>query len=388
MERNNFYPRVVLLAAVFLFSFSMLCAQEAGYFIDDRGSEPRIFQRLVWDREEYALYYEVLIYVDDGGYEEHLRTRTERNYIEVYLPPGIYSYNVTPYDLLGRRGDTSEWKTIEVFPAYFPKIERFSPSVFFLDQKLDRVLNITGVNLREESEIYLAKDDASIYPVEVEITGDKTARLVFSDQELIPGEYDIYIKNPGGLETRAGGFIINYRNPLYVFVKASLYPAIPVYGGMNEIFGTNLFPVGINLSFELISTKRSTFNGGLELSASAHFLNSAIIFQSGSNDSFAGFEDAETGAVFFDIDLNIALQKRIVSGKFAFTTRFGFGITLFGGNEEFLGNGMTVHFNLGVTGLFLVYRNFYLEAGLDYSHYNSYNAFGLLKPRLGLVWQF
>jgi len=386
MEIKNM-PGKLIIAAVFLFLCQALCAQEAGYYVDYIDGKPKFTQRLVWEGEEHALYYEVLIYVDNNGYREYSKNTTEDDLLLVSLPPGKYRYSVTPYDLLGISGEASEWKEFEVLPAFQPVLSGFTPEVFYLDRNLERVITISGDNFLEESEIFLFSNTDFLYPDEVTIVSGKSATLHFDDRKLVPGSYDIYITNPGGLSAQSGTFTIGYRKPLDFFLKLSWNPLIPVYGYMNEIIGPNVYLAGASLSFEAVSSKRGNFNGGLEMSVSFNYLNPAISIK--TTEEYYPVSQADAEIFLTTFDLNIVLQRRFNLGQMALTFRFGVGV---GTVSSSLGNyeegDILIQLNLNATYLVRLYRDIYLEAGLDFCNHMSPVFSGLIKPRLGVVWQF
>ncbi|MCL2804940.1 MAG: hypothetical protein FWD26_03270 [Treponema sp.] len=378
--------RSKIILIFLLFTVSLLYAQD--FFIDFSNDEPRFIQRLVWEEDEYAMLYEVVIEVYDYFYRLYFKNSVNDPVIEVSLPPGQYRYNVTTYDFLGRQGETSEWKEFEVIPAYQPKIERYTPNAFHLDQRLERVLYIVGDNITEESEIYLRRGSQIKHPVEIEFSGNRSVRLHFDDDTLITGVYEIYILNTGGLEWIEEGFAVKYRKPLDFYFKVLYTPVITIYGEMNDIFGTKLFLSGLTFSLEAISSRRSTFNGGLDLTLRTSLLNPAFVFNTELSDIWKGFANIQDGFSFTDIDINIVLQKRFNKGLAAVTLRFGMGFTFLNGTGKYFTEDLTLHLNFGLTGILYLYDGVNLEAGLDFVHYYSENPFGFLKPRIGLVWQF
>jgi len=369
-------PGKLTIAALFLLLCQALYAQEVGYYIEYNDGKPKFIQRLVWEKVAYALHYEVVIHIlDNGGYREYTRDTADGDLLLVSLPPGKYRYNVTPYDLLKARGEPSEWREFEVLPAHQPVINSFTPDIFYLDRILDRELRIVGDNLLEESEIYLKSDMGFLYPEKVTIAGDnKSATLIFDDMELVPGSYDIYVKNPGGLSTQSGRFVVGYRKPLDFFLKLAYTPLIPIYEDETAIKLPASF-AGMSFSFEVISSKRGDINGGLELAASANYFN-------------AGVDDAWMDSLYTAFDLNIVMQKRFNRGRMAFSFRFGVGgvtVSDFGISDE---NDTTIKLNLGVEYMVRLYKVFYLEAGLDYNIDISSTYPNFIKPRLAIVWQF
>jgi len=122
MAINN---KKYLLLAIILFVFtSFLSAQEAGYFIEEKGDEVKYVQRFVWRGGENALYYEVIFEREiNGRYSQYLKETTKAQFIEVSLPPGNYRFRVIPYDILGRPTEGSQWANIVVLPV--PKPEQY-----------------------------------------------------------------------------------------------------------------------------------------------------------------------------------------------------------------------------------------------------------------------
>jgi len=377
----------ITIAALFFLSCYALCAQEAGYFVDYNEGRPKFIQRFEWDIDEYALYYEVLILVYDNGYREYLKDTTEDDFLLLSLPPGKYRYSVTPFDLLGIRGETSEWIEFEIMPAFQPVINSFSPEFFYLDKNSARVLRITGDNLFEDSLFYLESQTGVLVPEKITIVNGREATLVFNDLELIPGDYDIYIKNPGGLDTSVGEFVIGYQKPTDFFLKLSWAPAIPISGYLLDILGPNIFLFGVSLSLETVSSSRGFFNGGMELAASVFFLDPIISLQPGSDD-FLNSSNIAGETSFTSFDLNFVLQKRFNSNRMAISFRFGFGFVILNSFEIFEEGDMIVQLNLGADFYVRLFNNFYLEAGVDFNSHLWPASSGIIKPRLGFVLQF
>ena len=385
---RQFQP--MLAIALFLFLASFVSAQEGGYFLDTSGAQPRLFQRLYWFEEEYTLFYEVVIQKEDGEYMDFLRESTVETFLIVSLPPGKYRYGVVPRDLLGQTGEMSEWRTFEVFPAFQPSIEKIYPSAFYLDERSEKVLDITGNNLLEESEIYLRSGDSFLFPVNKIVWDGKRTELFFDNEALIPGTYDIYIRNPGGFETAMEGFIVKYKKPVDLFMKIFWVPVIPIYGEMYDVLGSGFFTTGAAINFEAVSSKLGTFNGGMEFAMSGHILNS---IKPGFEEASNGFSNSETGASWLELDLNILLRKQFFKKRMAVTFRFGLGISSLTRQEEYAENRYApnetiLNWNLGLSYMLLFYDIFYFETGIDFSQYNTSDASGFIKPRLGVGWQF
>jgi len=384
----------MIFFAVFLLLSYALCAQEEGYYVDYSDGSPRFIQRLEWDSVDFVLHYEVLIYVNANGYKEYSKDTTEDNFLLVSLPPGKYRYSVTPYDLLGIQGETSQWIEFEVLTAYQPVIESFAPQVFFLDKNRERVLQISGDNLFAESEIFLQGGlGIKLYPEKITIANNRRAMLVFDDMELVRGSYNIHVINPGGLSAQLGAFEINYGKPLDFFLKLSWSPAIPVFGYLNDVLGPSILPGGLSFSFQAISSVRGNFNGGLELAASVLFLEPVISLQSDSEQPGADYmmdsTNDGTETFFTSFDVNIVLQRRFSRRRMAFSFRFGVGGVFLNNNfASFEQNDIIIQLNLGVDFLLRLYRDLCMEIGVDLNNHISPFPSNIIRPKLGVVWQF
>jgi len=122
MAINN--KKYLLLAIILFVISSFLPAQEAGYFIEEKGDEVKYVQRFVWRGGENALHYEVIFEREiNGRYSQYLKETTKAQFIEVSLPPGNYRFRVIPYDILGRPTEGSQWVNIVVLPV--PKQEEY-----------------------------------------------------------------------------------------------------------------------------------------------------------------------------------------------------------------------------------------------------------------------
>jgi hypothetical protein len=364
-------------------------AQEAGYFIDYSSRPPRFYQRFVWDREEYAMQYEVIIQVDNNGYRDYLRRITDETFIVETIPPGIYRYAVIPYDLLGIPGEQSLWYEFIVNPANIPVVTGFYPPSFYIDQKTEKSLLLTGDNFTQNSLIYLKGPDY-IYPVEIEILSKKRVRLRFDDKVLYPGRYEIIVVNPGNFEYTARGFEIKNNRQINLFVSPLLTwtPVIPVYGVLKDVYRDNNDTasfLGASLNFDLVSAGRSFFNGGMGLSVSGYLYNFYL------NEKSGEFMVFDVSAAVSDINLYVVLQKDFYYRRMIAALRFGVGLTLFYDGDDLLSNETGYNFNLnaGITFLIMLGRNLYVETGIDFVNYYFSDSFSaVIKPRIGLGFRF
>ncbi|WP_461257988.1 hypothetical protein [Treponema sp. R80B11-R83G3] len=394
-----------LYTAVFLFS-GLLYAQESspespGYFVDTSAGEPVFKQRLVWDKEDYVLYYEVSIQVFSGQYREYHVEITKNNFLEISLNPGRYRYSVTPFDLLERRCESSDWEEFTITAAFQPEIIKIVPEYFYMDQNKNRVLLISGNNIFDDSVIYLRNEENELFPIEKVVTNNSSVKLIFNDDTLIPGTYEIFIKNPGGLEVVLGGFFIGYHRYIEAFFKLGFNPILPLNGELEDLFGPYMYFPGVTFRLESLSSQRASFKAGLEFALSFYYLNDYF-----STESLKVMDDnyRSSNVSLFDFSLNISLQKRYNHLRNAVTLSFGFGFTAFNGSGyiynddgyydndnyyyydriEYVKNEVNAYADIGLSGLFLITESYYIETGVELVYYFKGSSF-LLRPRISMI---
>jgi len=391
---------IFLYTIVFLFS-GLLYAQESspespGFYVDTSKGEPVFKQRLVWDKEDYVLYYEVSIQIFSGRFRDYRVEKTKNNYIEVSLNPGRYRYSVTPYDLLERRCDSSDWEEFSITTAYQPEIIKIVPEYFYMDQNKNRVLLISGNNIFDDSEIYLRNEENELFPIDKVVTNNSSVKLTFNDDLLIPGIYEIYIKNPGGLVVTLGGFFVGYNKQIEAFFKLGFNPILPIGGELEEIFGPYLYYPGVTFRLESLSSQRASYKAGLEFALSFYRLEEKFSIRPPNLTGGDGYY-SNVGMSLFDFCLNVSFQKRYNHLRNAITLSFGFGFTAFNGSgytyekypyqekNEFTKNELNSYADLGISGLFLMNESYYLETAVDLVYYFTGVATFLLRPRISMV---
>ena len=376
----------------FLFAASLflgLCAavfpQSAGYFIDTETGEPRFFQRLVWRGGEYALRYEVVIERDaNGTYRSHAVEFTTALYIDVSLPPGKYRFRVIPYDFLNRPGEASEWKYIEVLPAlkpvlfaarqeYVPGETSGGPSGY--------VINISGNNISPDAEVFILRADGTQIVPETLDSGDGNNIRVFAGGDrLIPGEYEIVIRNPGGLEASIAGVRLSppepEREPAPDLLKPVLFtaglawtPSLSVYGDYFE-GGSSAF--GITALAGALFLMPTDVYIGPELSV----LFFMVDYPHTDNLAAAG------------VNLRLLVRKWFTGQRAAVSFRAGAGYETFFDGADQINPVMGVSLLWRFSSDKLPAGDFLLEGGLDYSHIFTEIPGGIFRPWLGVSFQF
>ena len=381
----------------FILFFSVfLNGQTTDFFIE---RETRFIQRLSWTADEYALRYEVEIEREDAGtYHRHLLESTNESFILVSLPPGNYRYRVLPYNLLNRPGRISEWLEIVIVRALDPQLAGFSPELFILNRDRDYILRLYGDNLISQDEIYLLHRNGNIIrPAEIQLLYDgKEAHLLFTRDQLSEGMYQIYIRNPGGLEASISGFVIYNENAerterggstasldgtvsplgLHIYIGANWFTFIDLQGKSSS---TEQFLSGMGLRISAVSSNLSYFNIGLEFVPAWYSLNSLL----GSKEAAPSSKAVKSVL----LESNFLLQKQFLDNNLALTFRIGTGLIM--PIENSVQDGSFVYANTGLSLLWMLLERLYLEAGINYSYLFEINNYSShLRPWLNIGIRF
>ena len=250
-------------------------SSQLNYYIDRSEGEPRFIQRLIWQEANFAFRYEVIVQRQqpNGSFTEAERISTENAFAEVSLPAGRYRYQVNTYDLVDEFSFSTSWREFDIIRAIQPELSGFSPSVFYLDEDKIWEITVRGYNFLEQSEIYLVDSGRIIRP-QSRVIEETTALLVFSGVSLSTGKFDIYVRNPGGLDAQMGTFTIANKKPFDFNISLGYAPAVPLYGylfkdaDLEAPFPDSVYLLGAVCKISFVPVKRIWGNLGIEASAS------------------------------------------------------------------------------------------------------------------------
>ncbi|MDR3191679.1 MAG: hypothetical protein LBT87_01290 [Treponema sp.] len=367
-----------------MFGTPGLWGQEAEYRIEEDG---RFVQFLKWEGQENVFYYEVEIEKQaEELWEGLFAGKTELSFLEVSLTAGAYRYRVKPYDLLERPGPAADWIQFEVLPAKQPEPLRFSPEAFYLDEDTIWGLNIFGRNLVDGIEILLAGPQGRVIKPGTVTVGrsENEARLTFSYEQLDTGDYTVHVTNPGGLTMEIQTFRIAFKKPVDMNVSAGYRPLVSLYGSINELLEAAFFPLGAYNRLSVIPFKRRWGYMGLELEPSwSHFLGTWENFDVRAHIP---------GAAIFGV-YQLWFSNRVM----AFDLRIGAGLNSVLVYHFTFDRGKTEPMTVlipaiaaGVSFKWLVRKPFFVEAGVDFTHFFTVDnpSPGYLRPFAGAGWQF
>jgi hypothetical protein len=363
---------------------AFLWGQEKGYRIEEGG---RFVQLLSWEGQENALYYEAEIEKQAGKlWGGALTGKTEEPFLEFSLTPGAYRYRIRAYDFLERPGPASDWIQFAILPSKQPELLRFSPEVFYLDEDVAWGITISGRNLAEGLDVFLEEPQGSLIKPEMVTVGQSQneARLLFSYEQLAPGNYTIHVTNPGGLTAEIQTFQIAFGKPVDINVSAGYRPMVSLYGYINELLGVFFSPAGAYSRLSIIPLKQRRNAIGFELEPSWNYTLVA-----GNN------YEAQTqtpGVAIYGL-----CQRRFANRIITLNLRIGGGIySVLNYHFAFDSGSRDAIIVLipavvaGVSVQWFVKNPFFMEAGVDFSHFFTISdpSPGYLRPFAGLGWRF
>jgi hypothetical protein len=423
-SRKHILPSVLLLLC--LYSGTALYAQDTGdenYFVQRDGEELRFMQRLSWGHDPLVLRYQVIIEEQQNGRNtEILRRSVQENSLDVSLRPGQYRYQVRVYNLLGKLEYTMPWTAFEVLPALQPKIQNIAPV------ESQGQITIEGENITPEADIVLRPRGGGpdIRPRHLELDGD-TARIVFDEGQLEPGEYDVIIKNPGGLADSRETFIVQAPEPLPeplpepvpepqplpepeveiaaavpeeseepeapevrspgpgIAITLGYGPLIPLYGKFFDVFDKFIDPLGAYARFSVIPLMQPWGTLGLEIEPFWNLIAGSRNESSVTSHLIGGH-------------INLLYQRGVRNNIIVINGRLGAGITAvlnyhytYSGSDSFSFMSYYISAGAGASVQWFIRRPFFLELGIEYNHIFTMTdptQPGYLRPVAGAGVQF
>ena len=355
-------------------------------------------QRIVFPSDPNALRYEVEIeQLSGAGYEPLQKLETTENWFEVSLRVGSYRYRVRSFNIINLPEGVSGWQDFTVRTAEIPSIETYQPyyGMYFEMKENYGTLTITGWDLGTESEYALVshfrrpdwtgvplegRKDV-IFPDQVIVSGN-SAILHFGPGKVKKGDYDVFVRNPGGLWDVLGRVRVGTQSWVDITLTGGWSANFPL-GGFDEITSPELkgiFYPGSYWRAAFIPIKTRLGNIGIE--AQLNF-----IADENAGDNVFGTLDWMLHNFSF-VTINILFQIP-VSPRAQHNVRFGAGI----GNKydntvaDDLFKEISVYFDLGYSVQYFLWKNFFIDFNLDFilSHnFTNSKTHFIIRPGIGL----
>jgi hypothetical protein len=365
--------------------------EEPYYVLRAKTGKQRIIQRLSWPRDENAYRYEVVVEQQkDGNFAEIHRESTGESFVEISLGPGNYRYRVGVYNLLDQREHTSNWSSFTIVLALEPGLRGMSPKTFFLEDDFIWELELSGHNFVEGAQVYLepldlsGEPDPSGEPIAalgcIIQGGGNRLRVLLDRASLVPGNYRVVIRNPGGLEAFQEPFKIR-RTQRHIALSLDYSPLIFLHGYLGELFSDPSF-TGFSLRSETDIYKKPWGTMGIEGTLSWNYLSTRK-----RNMDIT----AQVGA----LELNFFFRKQWLPMVFTVYGGAGLGAVFllefdFGAVTSDPYNALAPLADAGASVGWYITRDLYAELGIKYLVFFTRNTPfpGYLQPFGGLGWRF
>jgi len=381
----------VLLAFFLIFSSAALFAQATGitspgpaqpnsepsFRLADSEKGALFVQRLSWEKAQFAIRYVILLERKNeatGAWNEVLRRSVSADYTyhDVSVPAGQYRYRIASFNILDQLDSQTQWQEFTVIQALQPSILSFTPPAFYFDRLTPRIINLTGENLLPDTDLYLISktqlDETGtplvIKPAEMHRNElGETARLIFDEESLVLGKYEIIARNPGGLSARIGDFSIEIAKPFDINVSGGYAPMLAIFGQKDYFLNKIFIPGSLVFRGSFVPFKWRFGNLGAEVSPAWAYL---------SSDN----ADARTSANLVMVHFNALFQYWLVSNSLSVNGRAGLGVTgIF--NYHFVyntgkkGKSMSTAaftYDFGASVQWFPYKQIFIEGGIDFVH--------------------
>jgi len=356
--------KCLIFTTLFLSGVYVLHAQTAGSFLDPNSVEPRFIQRLAWSGGTNSLYCEVIIEKQEGGeYVGYMSKITNDNHFDITLPPGNYRFRVTPYDVLGKPSAGTQWSPFTVYNAVKPELYMPEELDYFNDKQGSKFV-FNGNNIEPDAKIYFINSEGEqIVPIEVIRSDDgSSVRLVFDKGQLLDGEYEVFVVNPGGLETSLGGIDYKtYREKfglMHYVLSVSFMPSYQVYREEFSPPGELLYYIYARMS--VISCMFLDNYIGMEFAVSRFWDADNFL-----NESTSGFTT----------EYNLIFINWLPERKAAVNFKIGIGFDM---------QPMDLTYStIGVSFMYRLFQKLNIEAGVNFIH-SKRSESGNVLPWAGL----
>jgi hypothetical protein len=352
--------------------------------VSAQDEEPvKFIQLLSWFPDEFAFRYEVTVEKQNttGNFHMVFNGFTENDHIEISLPSGPYRYRVRAYDFMDTPSENPDWLYFDIITALNPEITGFSPDVLYLTKRSNLTLKITGKNIQVGADVRLRplKDENSenesigkdLIPLTFRpVSSGEQGELYFEAPQLRPGNYEIYIQNPGGLFAAKETFKI-IPAKIDKDLSVGYAPIISAYGDTRKLSDIPFFPAGITGHFSIFPFQGQFDFIGISAVPAWNYASSNHII---SVNVYAVFQKTF-------MEQTMAVNVKLGGGIFAMVPQKAKS------NASAISAGLLVpDLSVGTSFLWFFHKPFFAEAAFEYTHsfYLYGTSPGHLMPSLGI----
>jgi hypothetical protein len=381
-------------------SSSHVSKTDAGFLISQTISFPPVPNMLYYRVELERIVGESLVPVDT--------IQTETNAVEVSLKAGLYRYRILAYNKMNLLDGVSGWQEFEVLGAIEPAAETYQPfyGLYYEMSNTAGSITIAGHDFFPESEFALVRQNTDfdwsgvdlkgrkdvVFPGHVMVNDDHNlAVLSFRRKDLRPGDYLVFIRNPGGLWTTLGQVRVGFRNDSDITVSFGWAPMVAAfdrekatyyetYENKPKLDTFNSRGAYLRLGWFPFKTKIGNF--GLELNM-LYLADNYWVFEHGDptiGEYFNYLSASHVDIVYQNAPImwrnwQIELRAGVGSGDMYDDTYYDY-------NSD---DPMLLNFGFSVQ--YFIWKNLYAEAGMDFQYMTRVDHL-MLRPAVGIGWQF
>ncbi len=369
---------------------------------------------------------EILLENSEGELVSYLELNDNSTKIKITpsLVPGEYRYRVTPYDLLDRKADASEWFPLEVITAYEPEISSISPSKIYLDEYNDGFIKVSGKNLflpeplleNDRKTDYILKANAlKTFKIKVidpeknyKISKKNDSEFIFYvDPDVIPpGKYHLLATDESGLvnqKTSGSLFEVRFKKPVDLNVAAGYAcPFIAYDKTFDEYMDSRLWPLSATAKITFIPFKRKWgyLGGGLcgtFTRMEAKFDNYKIdgnlatahldfVYQKPLNRRITSQDPLDPEKTVIKYKHFATLEAHIGAG-FTYFMNYQFHFEHDAKSEKF--KSLNISANAGASFQWYFTKRLYSECNVDFvAAFTKGMTYGMIVPGILIGWQF
>lgn len=448
MQTKKFFLSILLFTSI-LSSVSVWAKDKKKMLISKDEDEQRAhemeenWQNLEWEDEdaEYIRFYgleiqsynrktgewkEVLLENKDGELVPYLELPDNRTSVKVRpsLVVGTYRYRITPYDLLSRKQEATDWIDLEIIEAFEPEVSTISPSKIYLDEYNDGLVKVTGKNLflpekltddTRRTEYILKVNALKSFKIEF-IDPEKNYKinrrnnsefLFYVNPELIPpGKYNLLATDASGLinqKNTSSEFEVRFKKRVDLDVSLGYGLPFIVYDGtFDEFMNSRVWPLTAVSKITFMPFKRKWGYFGAALNGSYTRMNTEFdsykidgnlvtahldfVYQKVLNKKTVWQDplEPEKQQIKFKHIANVELHA---GAGFTYFMDYVFHFDHDVESEHFDSTNISVN----VGGAFQLYftKRFYTEGNVDFvAAFTSGMSYGMIIPSISAGWQF
>ncbi|HPF05752.1 MAG TPA: fibronectin type III domain-containing protein [Spirochaetota bacterium] len=230
--------------------------------------------KLTWQSVEGAAGYYIEI-KDTGDNIVAAETVTGNSYDIIKLQPGEYKFRIATVNILGQRGQSTEWIEFKVEKLFVPELKSVSRKQIIASHS-NRNIVIRGRNFKVTSRFILRGEGREIELADVDVRSENEAVISFKPEKKEAGRYDLVVINRGGVESvlKDAVVIVKPEEAETLYYLGAFYSVNMPAGDFPQYFGTSFTGGGIFFQIPAMVSGYDNFMFEAEIDA-VRFYNTA-----------------------------------------------------------------------------------------------------------------